>query len=273
MKKLFLYAMSLLALSACNYSEPGQHNSERQKYLVEEITWYESNENHAEAYYEYDNNNRLIQRIINNTYFEQGKVKHRTYTDTYEYTNGYLTKISDVVEPADQFWHPDKLFYYDNNGKLIKYEYGNNIIHFGYHNNLMDSVWFESDPNYYILLEYDSHGNITKERIHQPELDITGQRTGNYYFVENTYQYDTHPRPNFNIDNAFMYDPVFGQGDAYLTCARMISPNNLIRYSNGPETWEYEYNEQGLPIEMYQQYADIVPTNHPTFKFTYRKIE
>lgn len=263
----------LIAMTACNSSDPEQQNSERKKYLVEKITWYDSSDNHKEAYYEYNKDNQLVQRIIEDTYFEQGQVKHRTLTDTYEYKNGNLTKISDKVEPADQFWHPDKLFYYDNKGKLIKYEYGYNIIHFCYHNNMMDSLWFESNPNYYVLFEYDTHGNITKERFHKQELDIRGTPTDNYYFEENTYQYDNNARPNFNIDNAFMYDPVFGQGDTYFTCVRMISPNNLVQYSKGPETWEYVYNEQGLPVEMYYQYADIVPTNHPIFKFTYRKID
>lgn len=273
MKRIFFCMALLTALIACNSSDPEQPNSERKKYLVEKITWYDYADNHKEAYYEYNKDNQLVQRIIEDTYFEQGQVKHRTLTDTYEYTDGNLTKISDKVEPADQFWHPDKLFYYDNKGKLIKYEYGNNIIHFCYHNNIIDSVWFESDPNYYVLLEYDIHGNITKERIHTQEFDFWENPTGNYYFEENTYLYDNNPRPNFNIDNAFMYDPVFGQGDSYLTCVRMISPNNLVKYSKGPETWEYVYNEQGLPVEMYQQFADIVPTNHPTFKFTYRKID
>ena len=272
MKKFFFYTMFFIVLSECNSSEPEQpQNSDGQQYLVEKISWYDSYENHKEAYYEYDDNNRLIQRTIEETYFEQGQVKHRTWTDTYAYADGDLTKISEKVEPADQFWHPDKLFYYDNDGKLIKYEYGNNIIHFGYHNGKMDSIGFDS--NYYILLEYDTHGNITKERIHMQEMDMRGQPTGKYYFEDNTYQYDTNPRPNFNIGNAFMYDPVFGQGNSYLTCARMISPNNLTRYSKGPETWEYKYNEQGLPITMYYQFADMVPTNHPVFKFTYRKIE
>lgn len=274
MKKILFYATLLIALSACNSSEPEQQqDSERKKYLVEKITWYDSADNHKEAYYEYDNHNRLTQRIIEDTYYEQGQVKHRTWTDKFEYKNGNLTKISTQVEPADQFWHPDRLFDYNNNGKLIKYQYGNNIIHFSYQNGKMDSVWFESDPNMYILFEYNLYGNITRERIHQPETDMVGQPTGNYFFEVNTYLYDNNPRPYFNIDNAVMYDPVFGQGDIYITCARMISPNNMTQYSKGPESWEYEYNEQGLPIEMYQQFANTVPINHPTFKFTYRKIE
>ena len=40
----------------------------RKKYLVEKITWYDDETNHKEAYYEYDNNNRLVRRIIHNTY-------------------------------------------------------------------------------------------------------------------------------------------------------------------------------------------------------------
>ena len=54
---------------------------------------------------------------------------------------------------------------------------------------------------------------------------------------------------------------------------RMISPNNMTRYSLGPEIWEYEYNEQGLPTTMYNQFADVVPTYHPVYRFTYRAVE
>lgn len=241
----------------------------RKKYLVEKITWYDDETNHKEAYYEYDNNNRLVRRIIHSTYFEQGRVKYDTIVDNYEYTEGNLTKISH----KDVYISYTYDLEYDNVGRLITSNYGNNIMHFCYRDGKMDSIWYDNDPECYTILKYDEHGNIVKEIMRVPEMDdIWGEYpTGNYVFRENEYEYDDKIRPFFNIDNAFVYDPIFGQGTTHPVYIRMLSTNNLIQYSGS--SWHYTYNEEGLPIELRSRFEDVTPANDPKYVFTYRKIE
>ena len=241
----------------------------RKKYLVEKITWYDDETNHKEAYYEYDNNNRLERRIIHNTYFEQGRVKYDTIVDNYEYTGGNLTKISHKDVYVSYTYDLE----YDNVGRLITSKYVNNIMHFCYRGGKMDSIWYDNDPECYTILKYDEHGNIVKEIMRVPEMDdIWGEYpTGNYVFRENEYEYDDKIRPFFNIDNAFVYDPIFGQGTTHPVYIRMLSTNNLIKYSRS--SWHYTYNEEGLPIELRSRFEGVTPANDPKYVFTYRKIE
>ena len=239
----------------------------RKKYLVEKITWYDDETNHKEAYYEYDNNNRLVRRIIHNTYFEQGRVKYDTIVDNYEYTEGNLTKISHKDVYVSYTYDLE----YDNVGRLITSKYVNNIMHFCYRGGKMDSIWYDNDPECYTILKYDEHGNIVKEINRVPEMDDIWYPTGNYVFRENEYEYDDKIRPFFNIDNAFVYDPIFGQGTTHPVYIRMLSTNNLIKYSRS--SWHYTYNEEGLPIELRSRFEGVTPVNDPKYVFTYRKIE
>ena len=241
----------------------------RKKYLVEKITWYDDETNHKEAYYEYDNNNRLVRRIIHKTYFEQGRVKYDTIVDNYEYTRGNLTKISHKDVYVSYTYDLE----YDNVGRLITSKYVNNIMHFSYRGGKMDSIWYDNDPECYTILKYDEHGNIVKEINRVPEMDdIWGETpTGDYVFIENEYEYDDKIRPFFNIDNAFVYDPIFGQGTTHPVYIRMLSTNNLIQYSGS--SWHYTYNEEGLPIELRSRFEGVTPANDPKYVFTYRKIE
>ena len=239
----------------------------RKKYLVEKITWYDDETNHKEAYYEYDNNNRLVRRIIHNTYFEQGRVKYDTIVDNYEYTRGNLTKISHKDVYVSYTYDLE----YDNVGRLITSKYVNNIMHFCYRGGKMDSIWYDNDPECYTILKYDEHGNIVKEINRVPEMDDIWDPTGNYVFRENEYEYDDKIRPFFNIDNAFVYDPIFGQGTTHPVYIRMLSTNNLIKYSRS--SWHYTYNEEGLPIELRSRFEGVTPANDPKYVFTYRKIE
>ena len=241
----------------------------RKKYLVEKITWYDDETNHKEAYYEYDNNNRLVRTISHRTYFEQGRVKYDTIVDNYEYTEGNLTKISHKDVYVSYTYDLE----YDNAGRLITSKYVNNIMHFCYRGGKMDSIWYDNDPECYTILKYDEHGNIVKEINRVPEMDdIWGETpTGDYVFIENEYEYDDKIRPFFNIDNAFVYDPIFGQGTTHPVYIRMLSTNNLIQYSGS--SWHYTYNEEGLPIELRSRFEGVTPANDPKYVFTYRKIE
>lgn len=245
----------------------------RTGYVVDSISWYDSSTNHKEAIYEYDENNRLISRTIHSTYEEWDGVKTETWVNTIEYLNGHVYRITETVTPNDGLWHPDRFFYYDTLGRLVRYEYGDNVTCFAYRSGLMDSVYNPNKPEMYTTLEYDAAGNVVRQNTRYPVFDGYNEPTGRYEIRIFEYEYDNSPRPNFNTDEAFVFEPVFGMGTTYPTYVRILSPNNMTRYSAGPETWEYEYNAQGLPRTMYHQFANVVPTNHPVYKFIYRSVE
>ena len=240
MKKILFILVVALSFVSCN-DNPSEVddvlNTIRKQYLVEKITWYDNETNHAEAYY--------------------------------EYTRGNLTKISHKDVYVSYTYDLE----YDDMGRLVTSKHGMNVIHFSYRDGKMDSIWRDNDPECYSILKYDEHGNIVKEIMRVPEMDdIWGETpTGNYIFIENEYEYDNKPRPFFNTDNAFVYDPLFGQGTTHPTYIRMLSRNNLIKYSRS--SWHYTYNEEGLPIELRSRFEGVTPTNDPKYVFTYRKIE
>ena len=286
MKNIYLIlkvACVVLLMGACTPEEFEQFDNStvhqdwplamnRTGHVVDSVVWYETEENHTKCIYEYDQNNRLKKRTLYITILEQGQVKNKMYVDTLEYDGDRLQKIR-VISCTDPYHHSDQVFFYDEEGRLIRSEYEDNVMCFAYRNGCMDSVYFPSDPEMYILLYYDTRGNVVRTLHRLMEYDMLGQPTGRYYTRMYEYEYDNNQRPNFNVDNAFMYEPLFGQGSSYYTFVRMISPNNMTRYSAGPEIWEYEYNERGLPTTMYHQFADVVPTYHPVFRFTYRAVE
>ena len=244
----------------------------RTGYIVEEITRYSDENNHYEATYEYDENNRLVKRTLHCTYEEWPGVKHSTYVDSIVYQNGHVSRIIQTVTPDDHLWHPDILFYYDNKNRLVRTEYGDNITCYGYHNGRLDSIYSPYSDELYAILEYDDAGNVVRERYRTSELDLVGEPTGVFYFGTLDFEYDNKPRPNFNMDNAFIYEPIFQMGTTYPAYIRNLSKNNMTRFSEGPEIWEYEYNDQGLPETMYRQFGDNGPT-HVGWRFKYRRVE
>lgn len=241
----------------------------RTGYVVESISWYNGPKNHKEAVYQYDDHYRLIKRILHVTFEECNQVKTSIYIDTIEYEGEQVHRITTILDGASI---SNVLFFYDEQGRLEKTTNGNNTTYYAYRNGLMDSIYNLNNPDFYTILEYDMDGNVVKEHIRMAEMDNYGMPTGGCYLRTNEYEYDNQSRPNFNMDNAFVYEPIFGQGTTYPTYIRMISPHNMTRFSNGHETWGYEYNEQGLPQSMYHQYNSS-PSNPPIFNFTYRAIE
>ena len=286
MKGKLLYLMIFIGvLAACENPIGGKDpeppslfpKTDREKYLVDSITWYDDATNHYVTHYNYDANNRLVKQISYRTYREQGEVKKSIMTEDYEYTNGNLTKITHK-DSYVKFDH-NVILYYDDNHRLIKYRselingsYESGYTYFGYHNNRVDSVWSDSDPNCYSLLRYDSYGNITKVIKRVAVCDMFGQATGEYEFRELNYEYDDKLRPFFNTDNAFVHTPYFGAYESSTPdYVRLLSRNNLIKYS--AHTWEYTYNEIGLPVELIEHFEGVTYVNNPKHTFTYRKIE
>ncbi|MBR5028417.1 MAG: hypothetical protein IKX51_04250, partial [Bacteroidales bacterium] len=230
----------------------------------------DSSNNYKLTAYEYDQYNRLVKRTVHTTIEEWSGIRNSTSVTTIEYLNGHVYRITETVNGNSI---PDKFFYYDNQGRLVRSEYGDNVTCFAYRNGLMDSVYSPNNSEMYTTLEYDVAGNVVRQNTRYPVLDLVGEPTGSYETRTFDYEYDNNPRPKFNTDEAFMFEPIYGMGSSYPTYIRILSPNNMTRYSAGPETWEYDYNAQGLPRTMYYQFADLVPNHHPVFNFIYRKVE
>ena len=217
MKNIYLIlkvACVVLLMGACTPEEFEQFDNStvhqdwplamnRTGYVVDSVVWYETEENHAKCIYEYDQNNRLKKRTLYTTMLEQGQVKNKMYVDTLEYDGDRLQKIR-VISCTDPYHHSDQLFFYDEEGRLIRYGYGDNVMCFAYRNGCMDSVYFPSDPEMYILLDYDTRGNIVRTLHRLMEYDMLEQPTGRYYTRMYEYEYDNNQRPNFNVDNAFI---------------------------------------------------------------------
>lgn len=207
MKKMLMMCVAMLAFAACTPDNPTPDPTpdvpeqqwplpaNRTGYVVEEITWYDYENNHSETFYEYDENQRLVKRTVNRTYEESYSVKHSTWVDSIVYQGDLVSRIIQTVTPDDGFWHPDMLFFYDNNNRLIRTEYGNNITCYGYHNGWLDSIYNPSNSDAYTLLEYDNVGNVVRGRYVVAELDMFGEPTGDYYFRTEEFEYDNNPRP------------------------------------------------------------------------------
>ena len=262
MKKLMLTLVAILSFAACTPEQIEPLPENRTDYVVTQITWYADASNHKEATYEYNDKNQLIKRTLNCTFEEWNGVKHSVCVDSLYYQDGRVCKIT---QTENGLYRPDRLFFYDNDGRLIRTEYGSNVTCYAYHNGLLDSIYSSVNSKQYTTLEYDSRGNVVKQHTLYPKMNSYGEPTGEYEMRTYEYEYDNNPRPNFNIDNVFTYEPIFGMGTSYPTYVRNISPNNMTRYSGGPEIWEYTYNEQGLPLTM------IDETRTP-YKFTYRRV-
>ena len=220
----------------------------RPKYLVDSVTLRGGSSYVCK--YEYDEYYRMKRRVL--------AVDSDIYIDTFEYSNGHLLKMTKSYN-GQNLGYID--FFYDNLGRLVKSKYVDNVMCFGYHNGRMDSIFRENNPEAYVLLEYDERGNVVKERRHEAYVP-----TGRYYFTTIEYEYDTNPRPNYNLDEAFIYEPLFATGYV-IDYIKYISRNNRIKSWNGHDTsiCTYEYNEHNLPISMH--------SGSSTYKFTYIAVE
>ena len=269
---LLVAAIGVMTFVGCEKDEPiGQSDStilqfpNRTDYLVESISWFQDSTNYNNTVYEYDDMNRLVRRVITGKIFEAYSTRDFTIVSDYIYTDGKVSSI--ITSDSSNNSTYTNYFFYDDYGRLIRA--GNEC--FAYRNGRMDSIYYyNGDPNVYSILEYDAQGNVVQQIMHYPEYNGYEEPTGKYLIRKYNFEYGTGIRPDFGLDYLFGYEPTPGQGDAYPISVRMLSPNCMTDYSAGPEIWEYEYNEHGLPETMYYQFADVVPLNHPVYRFTYR---
>lgn len=258
-----------------------QAQSNRDLFMVDKISRFESSSNYASAKYEYDVDNKLVRRIITGEMIENSQVRDLKYIEEYEYENGLVSKIQYQDLTHFKFSH-DICFVYNSQKDLIRKEIRMNgfmVGHTNYHyeDGRVVSIYgdnmlpFEGDTIF-----YDNAGNVTKHIVIYPEIDILGEVIpGEFEIREQFYEYDDSPRPNFGLDYLFAYQLIPWMGTAFPCEMMNLSKNNMIKAVSEQETYHYTYNEHGLPATIQNIFDPIGPSPYggDIYTITYRPIE
>jgi len=70
----------------------------------------------------------------------------------------------------------------------------------------------------------------------------------------------------------FVYEAFPGIGND-TRWVRWLSNNNLSKYVNSGTTWNFNYNEIGLPETMEKKWKDIEPIYPMVLEISYKEIE
>lgn len=281
-KQFFLFGIiSLIALLSCNSDDnciSDDSNVIREKYLVDKIVIYITPSKSSLTEYIYDSENKLIQKVTTGTITEGGKERDSRYEHDFEYEDNLVSKIRIKDLTHYEFSHDIHLFY-DSEKKLIRQETWMNgvmIRHFNFHyeNNLMVSVYDDTtEPFETNTIFYDTKGNVTKHLYIVPKTDLMGYPIpGEYQEKEHTYEYDNGLKPNFGIDDLFVYEALPGIG-VETNFARWLSSNNLSKYVNSGTTWDFTYNEFGLPESFEMKWKDTETTYPMLWNISYKEIK
>ncbi len=246
----------------------------RSKFIVDKIYNYH---NILLAEYIYDNNNKLLKRIVADTLIEPHRTIFRKSTDEFEYKNGRVSKIVNATKTHEnngyvQFdYKIETSFEYDTRGKLIKkngealnFRYEEGRVVGSLHEN---DQWINSDT-----MVYDNSGNIIEHIRIGPELTAFGQPIpGTAIRTVRYYEYDGNPKSNFGLDYLFVYNPL--PYTEVPDLKRALSKNNMTKATEDGCTFIYTYNENGLPKTIETKWLGIETLEPMLLRITYKKIE
>jgi len=191
----------------------------------------------------YDSDNKILKSITTGETFEQGKLRPLKSMELFEYENGRVSKKKYTDSTHLLCNSCDEHYFYNSQGQLIRSEYYNNGIfngHIKYHyeNGLMVSIYSDDTlPFQGDTIFYDTSGNVVKRSTY-----IGNNKWRIYY-----YEYDNNPKPSFGIDYLFLYPPPPAEGNIPANLAKGLSKNNMTRAVTEHETYNYIYNDFGLP--------------------------
>ncbi len=218
------------------------------------------------AEYFYDNDNRLIKKIVTD---DVGIA--RRWVDEFEYENGRITKIKHDDQTYSFDWEAN--INYNSLGQLISKEVfvkgvSIEVVNYHYKDGKVVSIYnSESEPFEFDTLFYDNNGNVITHSYIIPIKECDGCPILGYKHVENKYEYDNKPLPNFGIDYLFVYDPM-PYTDAP-EIEKKISKNNMIKAVSEKYSYFYTYNEIGLPITFETKWDEII-TDPTILNITYK---
>jgi len=241
----------------------------RDKFLVEKIYynwgdyWGLGDQWGLSEYY-YDTDNKLLKIVWTGQFVENGQLRDGKAVTVFEYENGRVSKLMFTDSTHFLCNSCDERYFYNSHGQLIRnVSYVNGEYHrhlnFHYQNELMVSTYTDNSyPFQYDTLFYDNSGNVVRR-------SLGGWR-------EYHYEYDNNPKPNFGLDYLFAYQLLPGQGDL-ATIERGLSKNNITKSVTDEHTFNYTYNEYGLP-DSYEMIFDPCPPIEPHISYiTYKQVE
>lgn len=276
--KCAIVLLIAIGLYSCNESVEKTDVSIRDRFLVDRIYDYHHN---LLAQYIYDDNNRLIKRIVTDKIVEPSRTIERRRVCEFEYENERVSRIiSNARHIQTATWHDEEIrelhstitFKYDSRGRLIgnsrgaSYRYENGRV-VGFLNNEADG-FIHSDS-----LIYNRLGNIVQHILIVPELSMVGQPIpGTSQRVIHCFEYDNNPQPNFGLDHLFSFQPL-PYNTSTADYQMLLSRNNMTRSSHSGTTWIYTYNEHGLPATIETIWRGIRTETPMLLRLVYREIK
>jgi len=262
-------ALSVGAISCNKINEFDNVDNIRKQFLVDKIYNYEDI---LVAEYFYDNKNRLIKKTVTSNVGNK-KQEWGAYSDEFEYENGRVSKIKRTPNSETHV-------FYNSKNQLMKSEGYFNYPDFRYESGVVVGFLSKNDGSFFYsdTIVYNNSGNVVQHIHIHPELTDFGQPiAGTTQRSVRYYEYDNNPKPNFGLDDLFIYDPLPFFEDAPLE--RCLSNNNMTEYIGG-STWTYTYNENRLPSTIEIKWKDIETIDPDTgepfpmlFKLKYKQIK
>jgi hypothetical protein len=159
---------------------------------------------------------------------------------------------------------------------IIEYDFEGRPIHkeisFTYKDGYLESTYGYTFENifYKDTAIYDnSMNNIIMHIYENPEYNMIGQPIPGTKRIDTVFfEYDNNPKPNYGIDALFYYDPFpYIEGGEL---QRMFSKNNMTDATKSGYSWEYTYNENGLPITKETKWIGIETLYPMLWRITYK---
>ncbi|MDR1182378.1 MAG: T9SS type A sorting domain-containing protein [Bacteroidales bacterium] len=275
-RSLLILILAMLGIVIMD-SAKAQQNI-RDNFLVDKISRYESASNYASAEYIYDTDNKLLKIVCTGKMIENGQVRDLKYVDVFEYENDRVSKVHSYDSTHFMFSY-DIHFFYNLQKKLIRKEYwmnGSRLGRFNYHyeNGRVVSIYNDNTMPFELdTIVYDNLGNVSKHIEIYPKLDMFGQPIpGEFEVRELYYEYDRHPRPNFGLDYLFAFPLIPWLGTAFPCEISFLSNNNMTKAIYEQNTYNYTYNEYGLPETVHDIFDPIGPHPGSLLTITYKQI-
>ena len=278
-KFALIVALSVAAVS-CEKSDEFDDNlgtGIRSEFIVDKIYNYR---NCLLAEYIYDDNNRLIKKIVADTLIEPNGKIYRKWENEFEYRNGRVSKMKNynlyidkrtfaTGEPQES--RTETTFEYNSQGRLIKMN--GELLNFRYEKGHVVGSLYENDQWIHSdTMVYDNSGNIIEHIRIVPELTMFGQpipgtakRTVRYY------EYDNKPKPNFGLDYLFTFNPL--PYTEVPDLIRALSNNNMTRATEDGYAFVYTYNENGFPETIETKWLGIETTEPMLLRITYKQTK
>lgn len=251
--------------------------SVREDFLVETVSRYSDSTNYATAVFNYDSNHKLLSRNISGKMVEANQVIDVSFIDEFEYVNGKVSKIA-IKDFTHFAFNQEHYFFYDAQDKLVRKEiWMHNIMvsHTNYHyqNGRVTSTYDDNSfPFDFNTIVYDSLGNISQQTQIYPDGDLIGQPIPGQFIIRDLYyEYDNNPKPNFGLDYLFGYQPFPFLG-SIVDLEIILSNNNLTKAVFQKQTYNYTYNQYGLPETIHDIYDPIGPVPGQLYTITYKQI-